>query len=51
MADALVTPEEVRILARDRKAVIFAHNYQRAEVQAVADVVGDSLELARRSAA
>lgn len=51
MADALVTPEEVRILARDRKAVIFAHNYQRAEVQAVADVVGDSLELARRAAA
>lgn len=50
MADALVTPEEVRILARDRKAVIFAHNYQRAEVQAVADVVGDSLELARRAA-
>ncbi len=51
MADAVVTPEEVRILARDRKAVIFAHNYQRAEVQAVADVVGDSLELARRAAA
>jgi quinolinate synthase len=47
----VVTPEEVRILARDRKAVIFAHNYQRAEVQAVADVVGDSLELARRAAA
>lgn len=45
-----VMPAEVRILARDRKAVIFAHNYQRAEVQAVADVVGDSLELARRAA-
>ncbi len=51
MAEALVTPEEVRILARERKAVILAHNYQRAEVQAVADVVGDSLELARRAAA
>ena len=50
MADAAVTPAEVRILARDRGAVIFAHNYQRAEVQAVADVVGDSLELARRAA-
>lgn len=50
MPDALVTPAEVRILARDRGAVIFAHNYQRAEVQAVADVVGDSLELARRAA-
>lgn len=50
MPDAPVTPAEVRILARDRGAVIFAHNYQRAEVQAVADVVGDSLELARRAA-
>lgn len=50
MPDAAVTPAEVRILARDRGAVIFAHNYQRAEVQAVADVVGDSLELARRAA-
>ncbi|MDY0340348.1 MAG: quinolinate synthase NadA [Coriobacteriia bacterium] len=50
MTSAPVTPAEVRILARDRNAVIFAHNYQRAEVQAVADVVGDSLELARRAA-
>jgi quinolinate synthase len=41
--------EEVRALARERDAVIFAHNYQRAEVQEVADVVGDSLELARRA--
>jgi quinolinate synthase len=48
-ADSLAA--EVRALARERNAVIFAHNYQRAEVQAVADVVGDSLELARRAAA
>ncbi|MBN2248461.1 MAG: quinolinate synthase NadA [Coriobacteriia bacterium] len=40
---------EVRELARERDAVIFAHNYQRAEVQQVADIVGDSLELARRA--
>jgi quinolinate synthase len=42
---------EVRELAASRNAVIFAHNYQRAEVQDAADVVGDSLELARRAAA
>jgi quinolinate synthase len=41
---------EVRELAKSRDAVIFAHNYQRAEVQDVADIVGDSLELARRAA-
>lgn len=42
---------EVRELAASRNAVVLAHNYQRAEVQDVADVVGDSLELARRAAA
>jgi quinolinate synthase len=38
--------DEIRALARSRDAVILAHNYQVPEVQAVADFVGDSLQLA-----
>lgn len=42
---------EIRELARRRKAVILAHNYQVGPVQDVADFVGDSLGLSQQAAA
>ena len=38
--------DEIRALKSRKNAVILAHNYQPMEIQALADVVGDSLELA-----
>ena len=41
---------EVRALARDRDAVLLAHNYQLPEIQDVAHHTGDSLALSRIAA-
>lgn len=59
MGTALATPPaadvaelhaRIRELARLRNAVVLAHNYERPEVQDVADFVGDSLGLSREAA-
>jgi quinolinate synthase len=41
--------DEIRRLKRDKRAYVPAHNYQVPEVQAIADTVGDSFELAVRA--
>jgi quinolinate synthase len=46
----LALQDEVRSLARERDAVILAHNYELPEIQAVADYVGDSLGLSQQAA-
>ncbi|MEM2875204.1 MAG: quinolinate synthase NadA [Candidatus Hadarchaeales archaeon] len=41
--------EKIMRIREERNAIILAHNYQRPEVQELADFTGDSLELAIRS--
>ena len=51
MATALMLDliSEIRTLKAERRAAILAHNYQRPEIQDLADVVADSLKMARRA--
>lgn len=47
MTDKDALREEILRLKDERNAIILSHNYQREEVQDIADFVGDSLELSR----
>lgn len=42
--------DKIKALVKKRNAIILAHNYQRGEVQDIADYVGDSLGLSQNAA-
>src|SRR5512132_3362217 len=41
--------DEILELKQERRAILLAHHYQESDIQELADVVGDSLELARKA--
>ena len=49
MFAATTIADEILDLKQQRRAILLAHHYQEPEIQELADVVGDSLELARKA--
>ena len=49
MSAVTTITDEILALKRERNAVILAHHYVDSEIQEIADVIGDSLELARKA--
>ncbi len=49
MFAATTISEEILDLKKQRKAILLAHHYQEPEIQELADVIGDSLELSRKA--
>jgi len=48
--DLTALRDKILSLKKKQNAIILAHNYQRPEVQDIADITGDSLELSRAAA-
>ena len=49
MLSTATIAEEILDLKHQRRAILLAHHYQAPEIQDLADVIGDSLELARKA--
>lgn len=49
MLSTATIAEEILELKKQRRAILLAHHYQEPEIQELADVIGDSLELARKA--